>query len=70
MLTFFGPACFVCVAYYGRPPVVISHFEGAFKMPPLVRTPGCTEKAGASGEVSQSCTHRFDPAEASDAEDA
>lgn len=26
--------CFVCFDYYGRPPVVISHFGGTFKMPP------------------------------------
>lgn len=31
-----GSACFVCFNYYGRPPVVISHFEGTFKMPLLV----------------------------------
>lgn len=28
--------CFVCFNYYGRPPVVISHFGGTFKMPLLV----------------------------------
>lgn len=27
--------CFVCINYYGRPPVVISHFGGTFKMPVL-----------------------------------
>ena len=27
---------FVCLNYYGRPPVVISHFGGTFKMPLLV----------------------------------
>lgn len=26
--------CFVFFDYYGRPPVVISHFGGTFKMPP------------------------------------
>lgn len=30
-----GSGCFVCFDYYGRPPVVISHFGGTFKMPSL-----------------------------------
>lgn len=29
--------CFVCFNYYGRPPVVISHFGGTFKMPQHAR---------------------------------
>lgn len=47
-----GSACFVCFDYYGRPPVVISHFEGTFKMPALECMLRCTENTWASGEVS------------------
>lgn len=52
--------CFVCFNYYGRPPVVILHFGGAFKMPLLVcYAPSHSKDSGPIYTPALSALRRF-----------